>query len=286
MLKELVRPAKVWLRGPYRHIRANYVRWRHGFGPSELLEALRSTGIQRGDAILVHSSMSRFEAFNGSVPDIVSVFMDAIGSEGTLMMPTLSMSGSAIDFAKSGRIFDSRTTPAQVGLLPEVFRRSAGVARSIHPTHSVAAWGNDKDWWLENHYLAGTPCGRGTPFHRLWERRGKIVLAGVNIAAMTFFHCAEEVIEPRMPFSPFTTDHYVMRCRVQGQIIETAPMRLYAPDVSRRRRLAPLAAELQRKGRWREGRAGSLSIIVLAATDVLRTLEEMADSGIFCYEAQ
>lgn len=112
------------------------------------------------------------------------------------------------------------------------------------------------------------------------------MLAGVPIAAMTYFHCAEERLEPRMPFSPFTTERHTMRCRVDGQVVESAPMRLYDPEISRRRNLAPLAAELQRNGRWREIHAGTLVAPVLKAREVLETLEEMADRGIFCYDAQ
>ena len=286
MLDTLVRPTKKWLRGSYRKTRTRYVRWRYRFTRADLLAALHQVGITSGDSVLVHSAITGFEGFEGRVPDIINVFQEALGSAGTLLMPTLSMSGTAIEFAMSGQIFDPRTTPSQVGLLSEVFRRSHGVQRSIHPTHSVAARGAHSDWWLESHHLAGTPCGKGSPFHRLLERNGKIVLAGTGIRALTFFHCAEELLESRMPFSPFTTERYVMRCRVAGQLIETAPMRLYAPDVSRRRRLAPLEAELRTKGLLRESRTGTLALIAVNAADVLRTLEEMAGRGVFCYEPQ
>jgi aminoglycoside 3-N-acetyltransferase len=282
-LAELVRPAKRWLRSPYQHLRMNYMRWCHGFGSVELLSALRKLGVRQRDAILVHSGMEGFAGWKGTIPEIVSVFEEAVGPGGTLLMPTFSVSGSAVDFVKRGLIFDPRLTPSRTGLLTEVFRRSAGVVRSVHPTHSVAVWGTEKDWWIENHHLAGTPCGRATPFYRLWERDGKIVFAGVDISTMAFFHCAEELLEPVMPFSPFTSERYTMSCRLDGGAIQTAPTRLYAPEVSRRRCLRPLEAELKRKHLWHEGRVGSLTIVVLAAVEVLGTLKEMADRGVFCY---
>ncbi len=282
----MVQLAKSQLRGPYRETRARYLRLRYGFEPDDLLRLLRNAGINSGDAILVHSGMSGFEGFRGSVSDIIQVFEDAVGPSGTLLMPTLTTSGSALDYARSNRIFDVNTTPSQVGLLTEVFRRSPGVARSVHPTHSVAVWGADQDWWIADHHLSDTPCGRGTPWQRLWERDGRIVLAGVSIAAMTYFHCTEERLEHRMPFSPFTTERYRIRCRANGRVFDSAPMRLYDPEISRRRSLAPLAAELRRTARWREVRTGTLVAPVLRARDVLETLEEMADRGIFCYQPQ
>ena len=36
-------------------------------------------GIRRGDAVLVHSGITGFEGFDGTVPNIVTVFEDAVG---------------------------------------------------------------------------------------------------------------------------------------------------------------------------------------------------------------
>lgn len=285
-MQSLLRPAKKWLRGPYRSLRTRYVRWRYGFGPPELLQSLREVGIQLNDVVLMHSAATGFEGFSGSIPDAIETVQQAVGPGGTLLMPTLSMSGSAIEFAQSGKVFNIRTTPSQVGLLTEVFRRSPDVIRSAHPTHSVAVRGPNTAWWIENHHLSGTPCGVGTPFHRLLERQGKILLAGVGISAMTFYHCIEELLESRLPESPLTSERYVMKCKLETGTIETAPMRLYVPVVSSRRRLQPLEAELRRKGRWHESRCGTLDLIALNAGEVLETVREMADRGEFCYEAR
>jgi aminoglycoside N3'-acetyltransferase len=285
LLNTIVQPAKKALRGPFRKIRASYVRLRYGFGPGDLLVFLRQSGINPGDAVFVHSSMEGFKGFRGTAAEIIQVFQEAVGSGGTLLMPTLSFAGTAIDYARQNRVFDPRTTPSQVGLLTELFRRSPAVIRSLHPTHSVAVWGKDQEWWTKDHPLAATPCGRGTPYARLLERDAKIVMAGLSIAPLTFFHFAEEVLAPQMPFDPFTTEHYTMRYRVNGEIFETAAMRLYNPAVSKRRNLAPLAAELRKAGYWREGKVGSLQAPVLGAKHIMQTLEEMARGSVFCYDA-
>jgi hypothetical protein len=103
---------------------------------------------------------------------------------------------------------------------------------------------------------------------------------------MTFYHCAEELLEPRLPESPFTTELFRMRFRVAGEIGETAPTRLYEPGLSRRRNLAPLEEELRDAGRWRETHTGTLQLILLEAPHVLQTLEDMTRRGVFCYDAQ
>jgi aminoglycoside 3-N-acetyltransferase len=283
-MQQILGRAKNFARSPYRVLRKKYLRSFRGFRPADLRRVLRENGIKWGDAIFVHSGMEGFAGFHGSVPDIVRVFQQVAGPNGTLMMPTLPFAGSAIDYAKSNRTFNPLTTPSRVGLLTEIFRRFPDVKRSIHPTHPIAIWGACENRWIENHGLADTPCGRDTPFDFLFQRNGKIILAGVTIECLTFFHYAEELLEPLMPFSPFTVERYRLSCRVNGQIVESGAMRLYKPEISRHRRLALLAAELQKAHRWKEGRTGTLKVVVLSAQEVLQTLYEMADRGVFCYE--
>ena len=283
MLHWLPAPTKALLRSRYRGWRSSYVRWRKGFSTQDFVQALAGAGIERGDVVLVHSGMTGFEGFRGTAMEIIAVLKETVGLSGMLIMPTLSMTGSAIEIAESGKVFDPRTTPSKVGLITELFRRTEGVSRSVHPTHSVAAWGTGAAGFVANHHLAATPCGRGTPFHRLLERGGKVLLAGVGIEAMTFYHCAEDLLEDRLPVSPFTRETFVLKCRVNGTILDTAPMRLYDPEVSHRRRLDPLAAELHARGLWREARTGSLTLTALRAADVVVALEAMAGRGVFCY---
>jgi aminoglycoside 3-N-acetyltransferase len=283
LLERLVRPAKDLLRGPYRRLEKKYLHHFRGFTASDLIELARSLGITAGDAVFVHSGMDGFAGFEGGVADIVRALQQAVTANGALLMPTIPFTGSALEYAKSGKIFDPRRTPSQVGLVTEVFRRFPDVERTLIPTHPVAVWGADTNWWTTEGGDLDTPCGRGTPFERLYQRDGKILLAGVSIRCLTYFHYAEEVLESRMPFSPFTSDRFSLKRSVNGNLTHTPPLRLYNPEISRRRNLLPLAAELQKAGGWRQGRVGTLELVVLNARDVLATLVKMADDGVFCY---
>jgi hypothetical protein len=87
-----------------------------------------------------------------------------------------------------------------------------------------------------------------------------------------------------MPDSPFTAERYVMKTKSDGQVFDSAPMRLYSPEVSRRRTLHPLEAELRSTGRWRETRTGTLTLIALNAADALSAATDLANRGVFCYK--
>lgn len=283
MLDWLPQGVKSRLRKYYYDTKSTYYRYRHPFTAADLLSTLRELGISDGDVVLVHSSFAEFLGFRGKAPDVIRVLKQAVGPHGTLMMPTLSFSGSVVAYAREAKLFDPARSPSRVGLLTELFRRSEGVVRSLHPTHSVAVSGPDSSYLVQDHHLAATPCGRGTPYFRLLEKRGKILLLGVGISPLTFFHCVEELIEGEMPFSPFTSEVFTMRCRVDGTVLETSPMRLYNPGISGCRDLSVLEDALRKERAWHHRKLGSLKVTVLNAADILSAAKALAQQGIYCY---
>jgi aminoglycoside N3'-acetyltransferase len=249
----------------------------------DLKASLRQLGIASGDAVIVHSSFESFEGFRGSVTDAIQVLRDVIGPDGALLMPTIPFSGSAVEYARTRPLLDVNRTPSSMGIITEIFRRLPGVTRSVHPTHPVAGWGAKAAPLLATHRLAHTPCGAGSPFARLVQTDGKILLLGVSINAMTFFHYLEEDLEGRMPFSPFTTETFTLDVRdEEGQTVSVAT-RLYDPIVGRERDGELLTPHLKAGGVWREAKVGRLKAIVLRCGDVKKIATEMASKGLFCY---
>ena len=272
------------IKGRLNSLRHSYVtRW-YAFGREDFLTLLARLGVRTGDVVVVHSSADRFEGFRGSLLDVITALQNAVGPEGTLLMPTLPFAGSALDYAREGRVFDVMRTPSRMGLITELFRRSPGVIRSIHPTHSVAARGPKAAELAADHHLAQTPCGRGTPSARLPEYKGKILLLGTGISAMTFFHAIEEILEATMPFSPFTKETFLLHSKDRDGSVLESRTRLFERTYSTRRNLRPLATALKDRGWWREGWVGRLNVILLEAQEVLEATQTLAQEGIFCYD--
>jgi len=264
--------------------RAKWERWRHGFCADDLLAALRCCGVSEGDFVMVHSALDRFGAFKGTPTDVIDVLKRAVGQAGAIMMPTIPFTRTAVEYVSAGAMFDVQRTPSRVGLLTELFRRSGGVLRSLHPTHPVAVWGRDAAELVEGHAGAETPCGPGTPYAKLLDHDGKIAFLGVPIDVLTFFHTIEALLERDMPFSPFTQQVYEVRCRDGSGHEAVVRTRLFEPSVSRRRTMAPLVPELRRNGAWRESRAGNLTVIVIPARATLEAAQRLAARGVYCYE--
>ena len=277
--REHRRAVKGWL----KRLRRTWVRRWYCYDRKDFLALLRRVGVRLGDIVIVHSSFDRFEAFNGKPTEIILALQQAVGPLGTLLMPTLPFTGTAVAYVANGGIFDVVRTPSRMGLLTELFRRSPGVVRSVHPTHPVAAWGMRSEEIIAGHHLATTPCGLGSPFTRLLEHGGKILLLGTGIEAMTFFHAVEERLEPEMPFTPFTKETFLLYSKDRDGTVLSSTTRLFAPEWSRLRNLAPLSAALRQRGAWRTARIGGLEVILLGAVDVVDACRDLAKSGVYCY---
>ncbi len=149
--------------------------------------ALEQVGIQKSDSIFVHSDLKHFgklsqimnrDEFFGQMID---VFLNVIGPNGNLMMPTFSYS-----FCK-GEIFDVLETPSAVGVLTEAFRRTSGIQRSIDPIFSVAAIGPKKDFFTD---VSSECFGKNSIFDKLYQSNVKLIFFGPTFD-ITYAHYIE-----------------------------------------------------------------------------------------------
>jgi len=149
---------------------------------------LNALGVLPGDTVLVHSSYKSLGPVAGGIETVVRGFLEALGKEGTLLVPTLSWA------LRPPEVFDVRTTPVNIGAIPEYFRNRAGTSRSLHPTHSVCGIGRCTDEFLGDHALDFTPCGPHSPFNKLTRLGGKIVMLGCSLRPNTTMHAIEETV--------------------------------------------------------------------------------------------
>ena len=159
---------------------------------------LTAVGVRAGGVLLVHSSLSALGHVPGGAETVIQGLLKALGSEGTLLFPTLSYEY----VTPKNPVFDVRRTPSNIGVIPETFRKRPGSMRSIHPTHSVAGIGVRARELLKYHVLDRTPCGPNSPFHKLPHAHGQILMLGCGLEPNTSMHAIEEKIEPPYLFGP------------------------------------------------------------------------------------
>lgn len=272
-------PLEKGLKRRAREARVRYVRWRDDVGIADLGPFLRDLGVREGDLLFVHSSYDAFWGFRDASPlEVIRVLQELVGPSGTLAMPTHASGGSAVDYAARGITFDVRRTPSRMGLLTELFRRMPGVVRSVHPTHSVAAWGAKAEAFVAGHHRAGTPCGEGSPYMRLLTENGRILLLGTSYLAMSFYHTVDELLENQLPFTPFLDEVFHLESKDREGNVHETRTRLFDPAAAegRKRFEERLPHVMKESGTWREGRVGTVSAILLDAGDVLEALRRAA----------
>ena len=154
----------------------------------QLCEGLHRLGVQPGDVLLVHSAMKPLGPVEDGCRGVIEALLEALTDTGTLLLPALTYA----TVTRENPVFSVSDTPSCVGKLSEAFRTMPGVRRSVHPTHSVCAVGRLAAEMLSGHEDDRTPVGPHSPFRRLAEQGGKILMLGCGLTPNTFMHGVEE----------------------------------------------------------------------------------------------
>ncbi|MFD5538987.1 aminoglycoside N(3)-acetyltransferase [Streptomyces sp. NPDC127079] len=170
-----------------------------------LAEQLRALGVRPGEVLLAHTSLSSLGWVNGGPVAAVQALLDALGPDGTLVVPTQTgdLSDPALwrdppvpeDWWPRIRAtmpaYDPRTTPSRgVGVIPETVRNWPGAVRSAHPQTSFAAVGPRAARILDGH-APDCRLGEHSPLARLEALHARVLMLGTGYDTCTAFHLAE-----------------------------------------------------------------------------------------------
>ena len=174
----------------------------------KIAEDLLAIGVKPGGALMVHSSFKSLGPVPGGIETVIEGLKLALGPQGTLLMPGLCWE------AVSGEqpVYNVRTTPTCVGAIPEYFRRMEGTLRSLHPTHSVCGQGALAAELFEGHIKDTTPCGRNSPFARLKDYGGQVLMLGCGMLCNTSIHAVEEAAGAPYLFLPDPVKYTIVDC--------------------------------------------------------------------------
>lgn len=163
---------------------------------SRLAEDLRALGVTEGGVLMVHTRMSALGRVDGAEGTAVQALLDALGPGGTLMAYP-SWRDHVYDGPPWPAAFDPATAPADPanGRIPERVRTWPGARRSAHPEGSVAAIGARAEW-LTALQPDDDAYGSQSPFARLVEARGDVLMLGAPLDTVTLLHHAEALARP------------------------------------------------------------------------------------------
>ena len=161
-----------------------------------LVQQLLDLGLQPGAVLLVHTAFSKVGPVEGGPSGLIATLLDALGPNGTLVMPSMS--------SDDDNPFDPKTTPCpNMGVVAETFWRSPGVLRSDSP-HAFAAIGPHAEQITAPHPI-DVPHGLGSPVGRAYELCAQVLLLGVGHDANTTIHLAENLAGVRYGREKYVT---------------------------------------------------------------------------------
>ncbi|MDI6449518.1 AAC(3) family N-acetyltransferase [Anaerobaca lacustris] len=172
------------------------------FTEDDLLFALEHVcGVRKGDVLFVHSSIDGL-AMDVPPRRILEMLIDAVGPEGTILMPSYPKLPSYMYF-RSEQVWDVRRTPSYSGLITEIFRRMEGTRRSLHPTKSVAVRGRLRDEMIAEHHTNVRPYAATSPYFKFVENGGKAIGIGVSARYIAFIHTIDDYLAERFPMNVY-----------------------------------------------------------------------------------
>ena len=252
---------------------------------------LARLGVGRGDVVMVHSALSRLGEVEGGAEKLLDVLLEAVGSEGTLLMPAFPTIGGMAAHLAAHPCFDAARDPSRMGQLTERLRLHPRARRSLHPTHSVVAVGPRAEYLTDGHERCVSPFGPESPFQKLLNLDGKILCLGVEIAYISSLHLPEEMIRN------FSVKVYLDR-PAQARVVDrhgrehTVTTLVHDPAVAATRieknprLLAELRRILRERGILREERLGTGLASLLGARALEEGLEELAATGLTIYSVR
>ena len=154
----------------------------------QLTEQFVGLGLPRGASVLVHSSLKSLGWVEGGAEAVVQALVDAVGPEGTVMVPNLPFRGSLSNYLKDEPTFDVRKTPSRMGAITEALRKRPDARRSLHSSHAAAVVGRLQEFMTADHEKCLTTCGEFSPYYKNAHRDdGYVLMIGVTLRNMTTF---------------------------------------------------------------------------------------------------
>lgn len=234
--------------------------------------------------VILHSSISNVGRLDASVTVLAERLAGRIAGRGnTLLVPALPFNTTMEEYLRSHREFDVRSAPNAMGALPNILMGMQGARRSLHPTHSVAALGPRADFYTGGHHLDPTPFGPNSPFRKLTEQNGAIVMLGVGLNSVTNFHVYEDLLGEFLPFDVYLKERF--RICVTDENGMRTPVEAVCHDarLSARRECERARGELRDAGAIKSLPLGESEISVIDARMFTRVLLGMLVRGKSIY---
>jgi len=250
----------------------------------DIVRDLKKAGINAGESLLVHSSLSKIGYVEGGAKTVVEALLEVVGESGNLLMPTSPNNGLQLEYIETLDVFDVAKDKSKLGSISEYFRCLQHSIRSAHPTEPVSCIGPDAVYFTGDHFGSLTPYTAESPFYRVSEKEGKILYLGVTLDnAGTNLHTMEDAVK-EFKYPIYYPELFEVNVRFPDGVIRKMKTKVHNPEQSALRKCDELISLFQAKGILEEVKIGEARALVVDAKRMLSCMiEEYEKNGVTMY---
>lgn len=199
----------------------------------------------------------------------------------TILCPALPVKGSTLDYLKSIHEFDVRTAPNAMGTVSRYYGRQSEARRSLSPTHSVIAVGEQAVFYTKDHHKSETPFSENSPYVKLFLRGGKILMLGAALKHLTFSHVPEDLIgEKDFPVHVYDSHRFSIDVINEEGVKMKGTFRAHSYSSGRKRDSSEIMGIIRNLASTHVFQLGCGEVILLDSRDVILCLLKQLKSGI------
>lgn len=166
----------------------------HNTTLKEIAHGLDQIDLGSEPVVFLHSNLFAFGLIEKGMVGLYALLMEWLGSDATLLMPAFSYHNDP------NKPWECNRTGAKTGVLTEYFRKQQHVFRSIHPIHSVSAYGKHAQYFTSD--IDKSSFGEKSPFAKLYLRNAHNISLGTEFeGGATYLHYVEELLN--VPYRTF-----------------------------------------------------------------------------------
>ena len=159
----------------------------------EIVRQLEALGVPQDRPVLIHSSLRHVGEVEGRADGLIDALAAHICARGGLLcIPTHTWANLYNGNPITLDMIEGKTC---IGTLPDIAAKRTDACRSLHPTHSMAVFGEGAEEFIRGEGSYGTPADPRGCYGRIYERGGYILLVGVGHNRNTYLHCVEEMLD-------------------------------------------------------------------------------------------
>ena len=250
----------------------------------QLIQDLIDCGIQKGESVLIHSSLSKIGYLKNGPKDLVEALFAVIGEKGNVLMPNSPNAEFQLNYIKKNRLFDVKNSVSKLGAISEYFRLLPGAKRSEHPTEPVSCIGPDAEYFTQTHFGEKTPYTKNSPFYKLTEKKGKILYIGVTFAnAGTSLHLLEDAVS-NFKFPVYYPTAFNVKVQKENGELKEMEIFVHDPAQSKKRKCDALIPLFEEAGVLFHSKIGKAPTLVVSADGMYETmLNAYYEKGVTMY---